>query len=145
MRLALRALLFAALVGLPFVLLAVGQRRKGGAMWLLFPFFWGVPLMLGGLLVFAPLEHVLDLRGLGDLKDACVPLAGAVLVGGVFALTTILAARSRNPRVRQRVAVRFARHPVRQVLYVVGGTVPGAIAGALWRLTDRAATALGIA
>jgi hypothetical protein len=40
---------------------------------------------------------------------------------------------------------RFARHRARQVIYIVAGAVPGAVAGALWRLTDRVATALGIA
>ena len=145
MRLVLRALLYAALVCLPFVLLAFGQRRREhGLMWLLFPVFWGVPLVLGALVVFAPLERVLDARGLGHLKDAGVPLAGAALVVVVLALVAIRAAASANPHVRRRVADRFARHPVRQVLYVAAGAVPGALAGALWRLTDWAAAVLGV-
>jgi undecaprenyl pyrophosphate phosphatase UppP len=126
-----RALLFAALVGLPFVLLAVGQRRRDGLMWLMFPFFRGVPLMLGALVVFAPLERVLDGRGLGRWKDVGVPLAGGVLVAGVFALVAIRALRSGNPHARRRAAERFARHPVRQVLTVAAGAVPGTVACAL--------------
>ena len=148
-RLLARALLFAAFVCFPFVLLAVGQRRREhGMLWLIFPFFWGVPLVLGALVVFAPLEYLLDGRGLGHWKDAGVPLAGGVLVAGGFALVAIRAATSGNPRVRRRALDRFARHPGRQVLYVAAGAVPGAVAGALWRLTDWAAnwaaTVLGI-
>jgi hypothetical protein len=147
LRLLARALLFAALVCVPFVLLALGQRRREGLIWLMFPFLWGVPLMLGALVVFAPLERALDERGLGHWKDVGVPLAGAALVAGVFALVAMRAVSSGNPHVRRRAAQRFARHPVRQVLTVAAGAVPGAVAGALWRLTDWAATwaaALGI-
>ena len=145
-RLFSRSLLFAALVSLPFVLLAFDHRRRqqGALLWLLFPFFWGGPLVLAALVVFAPVEHVLDGRSLGHVKDVGVPLAGAALVVVVLAVVTIRAVRSRNPRVRQRAAERFARHPVRQVLYVAAGAVSGALAGVLWRLTDWAATVLGI-
>jgi hypothetical protein len=150
MRLALRAVVFAALVCLPFVLLAVDrrQRQHGALLWLMFPFFWGGPLLLAALVVFAPLERFLDARGLGHVKDVGVPLAGAALVVGVLAIATAVALRSGNPNVRRRVVERFARHPVRQVLYVAAGAVPGAAAGALWRLAERVAAwavaALGI-
>ena len=49
-------------------------------MWLIFPFFGAVPAILGALIVFAPLEAVLDARGLGHWKNAAVPLAGASLI-----------------------------------------------------------------
>lgn len=131
MRLLVRVLLFGAIVCLPFVLLAVGHRRRAGCMWLLFPFFWGVPLALAALIVFAPIERTLDGRGLGHWKDAGVPLAGGVLVAGVFALVAIRAVRSGNPNVRRRALDRFAGQPGRQLLTVAAGAIPGAVAGIL--------------
>ena len=142
--LAARAVALLVLFCLPFVLLAVASGRREGALYLMFPVILALPVVLGALIVFAPLESYLDGRGLGRLKNAAVPLAGGVLVVVVLAVVAWIATTSGNPHVRQRALDGFARYPVRQVLYVAAGAVPGAVAAALWRLTDWAVTLVGL-
>jgi hypothetical protein len=143
MRFVVRTAILLVAFCLPFVLLALASRRQeNGGMYLVFPVFLALPVVLSALIVFGPLERALDGRGLGHLKNTLVPLlGGALVVLLAVAWWTILgvlnAVATRTP---VGMLTRLARNPTGLVLWGVIGVV----CGTLWRLTDWAAMLLGL-
>jgi hypothetical protein len=136
-----RLLISVALLCSPFALIvigSVGRRNAGSLIWLLIPFFGGVPAVLGALLVFAPLEGILDARGLGHLKNVAVPLAGALLI--VIFVVGSLGARGKLAMLRTRIASGGINVIGPMLLW----SALGVIWGVLWRLSEWIATRAGI-
>ena len=136
-----RLLISVALLCSPFALIvigSVGRRNAGSLMWLLIPFFGGVPAVLGALLVFAPLEGILDARGLGQLKNVAVPLAGALLV--VIFVVGSFGASGKLSMLRTRIS----SGGINAIGPILLWSVLGVIWGVLCRLSEWIATRVGI-
>ena len=137
-----RLLISLALLASPFALLILanaGRKQANGLMWLIIPFFGGIPAILGALLVFAPLENLLDARGLGHLKDVAIPLAGALLI--VIFMVVILG----TPRKLAKMAARIRQGGFKVIRPMLFWSVLGAVWGALWRLSAWIAMRVGLA
>jgi hypothetical protein len=134
-----RLLILLALICSPFVLVVLASRKPESAVLLIFPVVGSTPLILGALLVFAPLEGYLNARGLAHLKNAAVPLAGAVLI--VILTFAGLWATGGLPK----SLAGMSRTPISSIGAVVLLGIVGAICGTLWRLSDLVATKMGLA
>jgi hypothetical protein len=117
-----------ALVTVPVVLAVIAMTggKGGGLMYLLFPVIGAAPAVAAAVLLFAPAEAALDGHGLGQWKNAAVPLIGSLLVWLV-----LLPALLRDPRrVIQRLGGAGAGNRVAILLWM--GL--GALWGATWRV-----------
>jgi hypothetical protein len=134
-----RLLVSLALICSPFVLFVVASRKPESAIMLMFPVVGGTPVILGTLLIFAPLESYLNARGLGHLKNVAIPLAGAVLI--VIVTFVGLWATGGLPKSLARIS----SAPVSAIGALVLLSVVGAIWGGLWRLSEWVAVKVGLA
>lgn len=134
-----RLLVAFAMVCLPIVLLVAASRRAENLIFLIFPIVGGIPAALGALLIFAPLERLLEARGLGHLQNVAIPLAGGLLI--VVFLFVALALSGKLAR----LPARLARAPGSVVGALVLWSVLGAAWGVLWRVSDRVVVAMGLA
>ena len=132
-----RLLLCFAMVCVPIVLLVAASRKAENLIYLMFPIVGGIPAALTALLVFAPLERVLQARGLAHVQNVAIPLAGALAV--VAGLLVSLAASGKLARLPARIA----RDPANVLGAMLGTSLAGAAWGALWRLSAAAVTRLG--
>ena len=136
--LAVRLLISAAMFTAPFALLAFGSKRTHSDMWLLFPLFAAVPGVLGALILFAPLEALLDSRGMQISKNFAVPAAGALIAPILLLVMTAKSGKLRLVLSRYSKDGRKAWGPL--VLWMV----LGAIFGVMWRSTEWIAAFLGL-
>ena len=72
---------------LPFLILVARSRKPDNALFLLFPLFGAIPAIVAALVLFVPIEGLLDARGVPHLKNLLVPLAGASVV---FIFTVVM-------------------------------------------------------
>lgn len=142
MRTVARVMLLVAGFTLPFVLWVWAERRSAGAgMILLLPIIFTLPLALSAVAVFSPIEWFLDWRGLGHLKNAGVPLLGAAAVALLAVGWLVLLELGEPGAAQSDLNARTVGERVPGML-ALGGAL-GAVGGALWRLTDWAATLFG--
>jgi hypothetical protein len=134
-----RLLIVLALICSPFVLVVLASRKPESAILLIFPVVGGTPVILGALLVFAPLEAYLNARGLGHLKNVAVPLAGAVLI----VILTFAGLWAMGDLPKSLAGMSSAPISTIGAIGLVG--VVGAICGALWRLSAWVAAKVGLA
>lgn len=74
-----RMIVAVVLVCVPILLFVLVSGRPENALWLIFPFFGAVPAIVGALVLFLPVEVLLDSRGLSHWKNMVVPLVGFLL------------------------------------------------------------------
>ena len=134
-----RLLISAAMFSAPFALMAFASKSQHGAMWILFPLFAAVPGVVGALLLFVPIEAILESRGLHSFKNVFVPLAGALIAPILLIVTTTASGKL------GLVAERFSSAGVNAWGPIVLWMVLGAVFGALWRLTAWLAGLMGFA
>ena len=134
-----RLLISAALFAVPFALMAFTSKSAHGGMWILFPLVAVVPGVLGALILFAPVEAMLDAHGLQSYKNVAVPFAGA-LIAPIF-LLAMATASGKADVLLGRIASQGANAWGPIVLWMF----LGAIFGVLWRLTAWLAALMGIA
>ena len=127
-----------ALFCFSFLLLVSASRKPENALWLLFPIFGGIPVVLGALLIFVPIEIYLSARALGHLKNVAIPMAGALLIVIFMVVASIVTG---NP-------LKYFSRISKEGMHIVGPilfwSVLGAIWGALWRLSDYLLGAVGL-
>jgi hypothetical protein len=132
----IRLVICVVLFCLPFLGLIMLDGSPDAMIYLLFPIFGAIPGLLAALLVFVPIERLLERRGEEHLKNFAVPAAGALLI---FAIALVVLSFSGD------LSVKIAR--------IMGGglynlwpfliwSLLGAVWGGLWRLSDRIGTAL---
>ena len=133
-----RLLISAALFVVPFALLALGSKGEHAAMWLLFPIFAAIPGILGALILFAPVEAMLDARGLQSYKNVAVPAAGA-LIAPILFIVMIMA----SGKVTLALG-RLANGGINGWGPIGLWMLLGAVFGMFWRLTAWLAALMGI-
>ena len=126
----IRVMVCIALFCVPFFVLIALEGRPEALIYLMFPMFGAIPGILGALLVFAPLEWLLDLLGLGRLKNVAIPLAGALLI---FVLALVMASLSGKPEL---MLGRLMTGGANVAAPFLVWSALGALWGALWRFTD---------
>ena len=136
--LVVRLLISAAIFAAPFALMAVASKSEHGAMWILFPIFAAVPGMLGALILFAPIEALLDARGLHSYKNLAVPAAGALIAAIFFLVMTMASGKT------DVMLGRIASQGVNAWGPIVLWMILGALFGVFWRLTAWLAALMGI-
>jgi len=134
-----RLLISAAMFSAPFALMAFASKSQHGAMWILFPLFAVVPGVVGALVLFVPIEAILESRGLHSYKNAFVPLAGALIAPILLVVTTAASGKI------GLVVERYSSAGVNAWGPIVLWMVLGAVFGALWRLTAWLAGLMGFA
>ena len=134
-----RLLISAAMFSAPFALLAFASKSQNGAMWILFPLVAAVPGVVGALLLFVPVEALLDARGLQSYKNLVVPLAGALIAP--IMLVVMATAGGKVALFMERLSSGGANASGPIVLWMI----LGAVFGALWRLTGWLAGLMGFA
>src|SRR3982750_3454061 len=132
-----RLLISAAMFAAPFALLAFASKSEFGGMWLLFPVFAAVPGVLGALLLFVPVEAVLEARGLQAYKNLAVPAAGA-LIAPILTLVMVTASG------KAHMLGRLVSDGVNAWGPLIMWMVLGAIFGWLWRVTAWVANLMGM-
>ena len=123
---------------LPVFLFVIASRRRGNALYLLFPMFGAVPAILGALILFVPLEMTLEAQGLAEFKNPLVPLAGALIV---FIFAFVMDALGGKPGAS---FVRLARGGMSTWGGFLVWSVLGAIWGGIWRSTEWLARISGL-
>ena len=134
-----RLLISAAMFSVPFALLAFASKSENGALWLLFPLVAAVTGVVGALLLFVPVEALLDSRGLQSYKNLFVPLSGALIAPILLVVMTVASGK---------VALfmeRLSSGGVNAWGPIVMWMMLGAVFGALWRLTSWLAGLIGFA
>ena len=131
-----RLLIGLAIFCAPIVLYVVASRKADNALYLMFPMFGAIPGAIGAALVFVPLEHWLDARGLAHLANWAVPASGATLIV-LFVIVTLTATR-RFGVFRSRVA----RNPAQALAPLLVWSVLGTLWGAAWRASAWAVAAI---
>ena len=121
---------------LPVVALIALDGRPEAMIYLMFPMFGAIPAILGALLVFVPIEWLLDRYGLGRLKNIAVPIAGALLI---FLFALIMVAPSGKLGL---LVNRLAGGGMVELAPFMLWSVLGAFWGGLWRLTAWIGTKL---
>ena len=132
-----RLLVCFAMVCVPIVLLVAASRRAENLIYLMFPIVGGIPASLAALLVFAPLEHRLQARGLAHVQNVAIPLAGAVVVAAGLLVSLAVSGKL------ARLPARIARDPLKVLGALVASSLAGAAWGALWRLSAAALAWMG--
>jgi hypothetical protein len=124
---------------LPIILFAVLSGKPDNMMFVLFPVFGAIPAIIAALVLFVPLESVLDARGMPQYKNVLVPVAGASVVF-IFTLVTGLAAGSLGTMIT-RLSTGGSAAWGAYVLW----SVLGAVWGLVWRSTEWLAKVVGLA
>jgi hypothetical protein len=75
-----RIIVAVVLFCLPFALFIAASRKPDNMMFLLFPLFGAVPAIIFALILFVPVEALLNARGMPGAKNIVIPLLGASLV-----------------------------------------------------------------
>jgi hypothetical protein len=132
----IRVLVCLALFCLPFLVLIVLEGRPEALIYLMFPMFGAIPGILAALLIFAPLEWLLDRRGLGRLKNIAIPLAGALLI---FVVALVIGSLSGKLGL---MLDRITTGGANVVAPFLVWSVLGALWGGLWRFTAWVGTRL---
>ncbi len=122
----LRAAVVVVMLTAPFVLLAIATSKADGLLWLMFPIFLFVPVLLASVLLFAPFELVVE--KLGGNANLLLPLFGAFL-GAIVVFVAFKT--SRNPHVIDRLM----GGDVTTVGSVIGIVLAGALVAGAWRLS----------
>ena len=132
LHLLLRLIVAFGILVVPFLVLALLSGTPDGMIVLIFPVLFTIPALLISLVVFAPVEWVLDWRGLGHWKNRLVPLAGGLaMTAGTNALWTLTGGYNAIEDLLRRPSATF-------MTFVVLGVL-GALWGCFWRLTEWAA------
>lgn len=127
----LRLIVAIGIIVLPFLALALLSGSAEGMIWMIFPVLFTIPALLGAVLVFAPLEWILNRQGMGHMKNTLVPLAGGLLTPAAFNLLGTVAGWNPGTQLLSRPTATFLSFGLLAAL--------GAIWGCYWRLTEWAA------
>jgi len=126
----LRAAVVAIMLTAPFLLLAMGRGKSDGLLWLLFPMFFFIPVLLASVLLFAPVEAAAEKLGLN--ANLWLPLFGGFLGAIVVAIAF---KTSKNPQVMAKL---LSGDPTTvgsaAGIILVGAAVAGAWRLSLWAL-----------
>lgn len=131
----LRVLLCAVVFTAPVALYIIMSGKKDNLLLLLFPMIGIIPAVIGALLVFWPLEALLDGTGRPAWKNYFVPIAGACLIIAVVAIVGGISGKL------AMMLERIASNPVNNGGPILLWMVLGLIWGILWRMSDWALTA----
>jgi Ni,Fe-hydrogenase I cytochrome b subunit len=133
-----RVVVSVVLFCLPFILFIILSGKPDNMLLLLFPFFGAVPAILSSLLIFSPLETMLDNSKKPHLKNLFIPLAGAAII---FVFMLIVGTLSGN------LGMLLGRMNSGDAnvwgVYAVW-SVAGMVWGVIWRLTDHLAKWVGL-
>ena len=124
----------AVMLTAPFVLLAMAQAKADGLIWLMFPIFFFIPVLLSCLLLFAPFEALVAKLGIN--ANIALPVFGAVL-GAV--VVVIAFKTSKNPQVIERMLSGDAP----TLAAATGIVLMGAVVAGAWRLSLWALKTVG--
>jgi hypothetical protein len=142
MRFLIRLAILVALFCGPFLLFVLLNRRNGNAgMVLVVLFFFTLPVALGALVIYAPLERLLDARGLGHVKNLAVPLLSAAVMAVLAMLFLLVMDAFDKAHVVPGQDARTIADRLPGIAQL--GAVLGAVGGVLWRFSDWAAKLLG--
>jgi hypothetical protein len=122
----LRAAVVSVMLTAPFVLAALSYGKAEGMIWLMFPVVLFIPVVLGSVLLLAPLEALVTKVGLNP--NIALPIFGA-LVGVV--VVAVALSNSKNPKVMSQL---LAGEPT-MVGAAAGIILLGAVVGGAWRLS----------
>ena len=122
----LRAAVLAVMLTAPFVLLAMATGKAGGLIWLMFPVVLFIPVVLGSLLLLAPVEVLAGKWGIN--ANIALPVFGAVL-GAI-----VVAVAFRTSRSGQALD-KLLSGDVTTIGAVVGIILAGAVIGGAWRVS----------
>ena len=81
----LRAAVMVVMLTAPFVLLAMATGKAGGLIWLMFPVVLFIPVVLGSMLLLAPIEALVGRWGINP--NIALPIFGAIIGAVVVAVT----------------------------------------------------------
>jgi hypothetical protein len=127
-----------ALFCAPLLFYVIASRKPENALWFLFPMFGGVPAILGALLVFVPLEGLLQARGLGHLKNVAVPLSGSLFVL-IFLFVSCVVSGHFFTRLK-----RILNGGSQMTVSLLFWSFLGVLWGVSWRLSDWAVRSVGL-
>ena len=132
-----RLLLSAAMLTLPFGLLALLSGRAEGLVWLMIPFIALVPVFLvASIVLFIPIEKVCGAQDWPPLPPLLV--VGAAL-GGLVAFLAAYFGNKRSTILRE-----IASGDLEVIGSLVGLVVLGAAMAAVWHYSQRVAEHIGI-
>jgi hypothetical protein len=122
----IRTAILVVLLTVPFLLLAFGQGKSDGLLWLMFPIVLFVPAVLGSFLLLAPFEALI--AKLGWNANIALPIFGALLGAAVVAVALATARNS-------HALVRLSEGDPSTWGAMVGIVFAGAAIGVAWRAT----------
>ena len=123
-----------ALFCAPFLLFIALSKGHNAGMILIIPIFGGVPAIIAALLIFWPIEAMLNNAGVGWLKNLAIPLAGCLIA---FLFFLIAGWKFGNLDVVLR---NLAKNPGDLLVWSVFGGAWGVV----WRLTELIAKWIGL-
>ena len=133
-----RMCISAAIFAVPFMLLMLVSGGAYGGLWLLFPLVAAIPGALGAMILFAPMEALLDACRLPALKNLAVPLLGALIAPALLVFFHFLDGKEGS------LIERLTSGGINVWGPIVLWMVLGVIFGVLWRLSARLAGKTGI-
>ena len=133
-----RIIVSVALFCAPFILYVVFSNQSQAGMMLLFPLFGAIPAIVAALILFLPIELLLENKN-SWLKNILIPLTGASVI---FIFMFIMARSSYDASRIQNLAV--PRYSMEWGIYAIW-SVAGATWGVIWRFTEFLAKWTGLA
>ncbi len=114
----------------PIILFAAMSRQQNAMLVILVPLFGAIPAIFGALILFAPVEYLLDSFNVSYLKNFVIPAVGGLLI---FVFAAVMAPHE-LPKTLSRGLTDGG---------VVTWVVLGIVWGVVWRLTDGLAHLAG--
>ena len=116
----------AVMLTAPFVLLAMATGKAGGLIWLMFPVVLFIPVVLGSMLLLAPIEALVGRWGINP--NIALPIFGAI-IGAVVVAVTFRFSKS------GQAIDKLLSGDVTTICAVGGIVLAGALIGGAWRLS----------
>ena len=131
-----RLLVSAAILTVPFGVLAVASGKADGLIWLMIPFIALVPMFLvAAVLVFIPIEKL-------ALAYHWSPVLALMVAGGLLG-TLIAFLAAYFGRKRSTILTEIASGDLKIIWAIVGVVILGVTMGAVWHLSRRAVEHFG--
>jgi hypothetical protein len=133
-----RLLVSAALLTIPFGLLAIMSGKADGLVWLMIPFIGLVPLFLvASVLIFMPIEKL-------AATYRWSPLSPLMVAGGIVGMSIVFLAVYFGKK-RSTVLSEIASGDLKTIGSILGLVILGVAMGGVWHLSRRIAEHFGAA